>query len=99
MTLKCEFLESAREEPPNQEPSPNGQGSHEKRRPKKDEDDEEEGRLAPAPERLREGHHDDHDLPPKADALLLCDLVCGGPMAALLSLDEEPETMPLSVDA
>lgn len=103
MTLKCEFLESAREELPNQEPSPNGHGSHEKRRLKndgeeEDEEAEEDGvRLAPAPERLRDGHHSDHDLPPPTDeAPLLCDLVYCGPMGAFVSVAEEPTTEPLS---
>lgn len=99
MTLKCDFRESAREEPPkNQEPSPNGQGSHEKKRLKKDEDEEEEdGCLPAAPDRLLEGHHD-HDLPPGDDDPLLSDLEYWEPTAGLLSLDEEPTTAPLSVD-
>lgn len=98
MTLKCEFRESAREESPeNQEPSPNGHGSHENRRLKNDEDDDEDGRLPAAPDRLLEGHHD-HDLPPGDDDPLFCDLVYWGPMAGLLSLDEDPITAPLSVD-
>lgn len=100
MTLKCEFRESATEEPPeNQEPSPNGQGSHENRRLKndEDEDDDEDGRLPAAPDRLLEGHHD-HDLPPGDDDPLFCELVYWEPMAGLLSLDEEPTTGPFSVD-
>lgn len=98
MTLKCEFRESAGVEPPNQEPSPNGHGSHEKRRLKKDED-EAEGRLSAVPDRLVVGHKDDHKLQRDEDTPLFCDLVFRGPLPPFLSMEDEPITAPLSVDA
>lgn len=102
MTLKCELRESARVElPENQELSPNGQGSHERRRLKNDEEDEDEdeGCLPATPDRLLAGHQEDsQDRPPDDDDPLFCGRVYCEPMAGFLSLDEEPITARPSVD-